>query len=91
MDNPELKSQRWRKLCDYVKRTTAPICWRCGGDIDLSLPGTHPLGWTGDHVQMRSKSPELTFDPANIRPAHHKCNSLRTSITHTGSASRKYG
>jgi len=91
LNDPELKSARWRKLCEEVKRETAPICWRCGGWIDLELSGRNPMGWSGDHIKPRSTHPHLTFVKSNIRPAHMKCNSARLGHVQTGSASRKYG
>ena len=32
-----------------------------------------------DHIVSRSRRPDLVFDPSNIQPAHHLCNSMKGS------------
>lgn len=44
-----------------------PVCWLC------HQPGADSV----DHVLSRLKYPELTWDEANMRPAHLGCNSSK--------------
>lgn len=90
-NDPALKTQRWRKLCEQIKRETAPVCWWCGKGIDLSLSGRDPMGWSADHIKPRWSHPELTFAKSNIRPAHMIHNSDRAGKAQTGKATRRYG
>lgn len=73
----ELQSGRWKKLCARLKVERPALCWYCGEPIDLALPGTHPQGWTLDHVIPRFEAPHLTWVESNLMPAHHDCNSKR--------------
>lgn len=92
MASSELKSRRWRDLCERLKRTLPPICHYCGGDIDLTLSGRDEWGWTADHLIPRHKAPHLTFDESNIRPAHNHCNSTRGDATQQNvNTSQKWG
>ena len=47
----------------YCQRVHGFTCWLCGYPID-------PSDYTVDHVQERSRRPDLTTDPSNWRPAH---------------------
>lgn len=88
--DPDLKTARWKRLREECKREMAPVCWRCGNDIDMSLPGNHKWGWTLDHVLPRWEHPELKFVKSNLKPAHHDCNSKGISPKQSNS-SRHYG
>lgn len=60
-----------------LRATAPPTCWLCHEPIDLTLPGTHPDGWTADHYVPTSRhgSNALT----NLRPAHQRCNNARNN------------
>ncbi|MBS5978045.1 HNH endonuclease [Actinomyces urogenitalis] len=66
---------RVRRLRSQVITAWGTTCWLCGGEIDLSLPRREPGGFTIDHVVPRSKGGG--DDVANLRPAHHHCNTSR--------------
>lgn len=69
----------YRTLCASVKRLGDP-CWLCGHNIDSSLPVTHRMSFTLDHVVPLSRGGSL-LDPANARSAHRMCNSRRGNRT----------
>lgn len=56
-------------------------CWRCGQAINYRLPGTHPYGPTGDHVDPVGTGGR-PLDITNVKPAHRTCN-LRHGSTLT--------
>ena len=92
MSAPELKSAEWKNLCKRLKATMAPVCCRCGGDIDLSLPGNSKWGWTADHIVPRHIAPHRIFDESNIRPAHNDCNAKHGGYyAQNVNISRKWG
>ena len=63
--------------------TNAP-CALCGEPIDYTLPASHRLALTVDHIHARwAGGPPL--DPANWQPAHLACNSSR------GASERHHG
>lgn len=49
-------------------------CNICHEPIDYSLSYPHPMSLSVEHVKPRRLFPELTWDPANWRPAHSRCN-----------------
>lgn len=76
-------SRAWKALCARLRVELPPICWLCGGDIDLGLHHLDRWAWTLDHVQPLDTHPELAMDLANLRPAHRSCNSSKGSSTST--------
>lgn len=75
---PGRNDAEWLRLSKRLKRELAPICWICGEEIDLSLPGgKHPMSWSLDHVKELSEHPELALEESNLRPAHMVHNSSR--------------
>lgn len=54
---------------------TATRCVLCGGRIDMSLPGSDPMGWTAHHLVPLARGG--TGALANLRPAHALCNDSR--------------
>lgn len=65
--------KRTHALRAHVKRTGEP-CWLCGQPIDLTLPYTHKMSFTADHVDALGNGGRLLGD---LRPAHRSCNSSR--------------
>lgn len=68
---------------EYVKRTQTLRravethglpCHLCGNPIDLTLPSTHPLSFTADHLDAIANGGHLY---GQIAPAHRRCNSRR--------------
>ena len=49
-------------------------CHLCGKPIDMSLPYTHPLAFTADHLDALANGGNLLGD---LAPAHRRCNSQR--------------
>ena len=73
---PSRTGRPWRVLTARLKMERDPVCHLCGGAIDLDLPGTHPMGWTADHLVPVALGGEV-MDPANLAPAHLLCNRKR--------------
>ncbi|MFE7717504.1 HNH endonuclease signature motif containing protein [Nocardia rhizosphaerihabitans] len=74
---PGLDHRAYRKARDRLRRESQ-VCWICGRVIDLSLPYTHPMSWTADHLIPRSKGGHLLGE---MRAAHRRCNSKRGNRT----------
>lgn len=70
-----LDHRAYRRATKRLRATNA-TCWICGTPIDRTLPYTHPMSWTADHVKPRSKGGAL-IDTTNLRAAHRRCNSAR--------------
>ena len=49
-------------------------CHLCGKPIDMTLPYTHPLAFTADHLDAIANGGNLLGD---LAPAHRRCNSRR--------------
>lgn len=50
----------------------APVCGRCGLQIDMSLPPNHKRSYTTGHRRARSRGGVASV--ANARPEHRDCN-----------------
>ena len=49
-------------------------CHLCGKPIDMTLPYTHPLAFTADHLDALANGGNLLGE---LAPAHRRCNSRR--------------
>lgn len=68
-------SAEWARLRERARRELPPVCGRCGGGIDMSLSGRHPLGPQLDHRQARAMGGEhvpKTLD--GLMLSHARCN-----------------
>lgn len=81
------QSSRRRRVCAVIlakdDNGQPPACWIC------HQPGADSV----DHVLSRSRYPDLTWDEANMRPAHRDCNSSKGARANTrdiGSRSRRW-
>lgn len=63
---------RLRQARVLVVNRDGNACRRCGGRIDLSLPGSHPDGLTLGHIMPASKGG--TDELANLAAEHRRCN-----------------
>lgn len=80
-----LRSSAWQKLRDTFRRSCAAEdapCWICRQRIDYSIRNQrgerpNPDAFEADHLYPRATHPELALDPANLRPAHIRCNRSR--------------
>jgi 5-methylcytosine-specific restriction endonuclease McrA len=73
-------TRNFRRLALNLRSQRLP-CSLCGQPIDYTAePGT-PNSFTVDHVKPRSTHPHLAEDPANLRAAHHRCNTGRGTKT----------
>jgi 5-methylcytosine-specific restriction endonuclease McrA len=85
-------SQRWHRREDKKRRGRNHIrtsvrqavyardqgfCQLCGEQVDLTLPHTHPMGPTVDHIECRSWVLIPDHTERNLRLAHRSCNSSR--------------
>jgi 5-methylcytosine-specific restriction endonuclease McrA len=65
----------WRRIRAEVLASNS-VCWLCGHPIDLTLPATHAMSATVDHVVSLAAG----GDPRgaeNLKPAHRRCNSRK--------------
>jgi 5-methylcytosine-specific restriction endonuclease McrA len=69
------RTRQWR---DLAKAACPPgsVCYRCRKPILFGLRHGHPLGPSADHVIALDRG-GAPFDPANIAPCHHGCNSAK--------------
>ena len=74
--DPFYQSKDWWKLRSQVKakwqREGLP-CGICNKPIDWS---ERPIA---DHIEPRSKRPDLEYTPSNIQYLHHACHSMKTN------------
>lgn len=80
-------SRRYRTLRITWLRTADPTCALCGGDIDITLPGTHPWGPTVEHtvpvrtiLAMTDTWPDalaMACDTSLWAMAHARCQQLQ--------------
>lgn len=73
-----MASNRGRTGPDYDRVRAIVIarddaCHICRRPVDKTLPGTHPLGPTLDHVTPLDAGGSM-LDLANCRLAHRRCN-----------------
>jgi hypothetical protein len=86
MSNPKTAyaSRQWRALCEQAYRTYGYICYGCHEPIDPTLPPTHRLGRTVDHlnpvITHGTQLPRLE----DVRPMHRACNTSRENDRRRG-------
>ena len=79
-DNPRRRNgHRRNQLRDKVARMGLP-CALCGRPIDYTLPPGHPWCYELDEIIPVSKGGN-PLDPANVQPAHRRCNQLKGNGT----------
>jgi len=77
---PVIQPWEGRRRADALRRVKADgqrhnkPCCLCGTEIDYSLDYPHPMSCSVEHVKQRAFHPELTWDPANWKPCHLRCN-----------------
>ncbi len=62
---------RWKEI--------SRVCYLCGHWIPDGLPRNHPLEYTVDHIDPRSKGGPPTME--NTAPSHRRCNSQKGTKT----------
>jgi len=69
------RTRQWR---DLAKAACPPgsVCMLCRKPIVFGLRHGHPLGPSADHIIPLDRG-GAPFDPTNIGPAHHGCNSAK--------------
>lgn len=97
--NAGRSGRRWNRLKAEVYARRGPCC-RCGQPIDYELPYLdaatglpNPQAKSVDHYPYpRSTHPHLAEDPANLAPAHRRCNlsAGNRSTAPTGITSRHW-
>lgn len=65
------------------------ICGICGKPVDKSLPGTHPLGPTIDHIIPIAKGGH-PGDISNLQLAHRACNRQKSDKVTQGESDDAY-
>jgi 5-methylcytosine-specific restriction endonuclease McrA len=66
-----------KKIATAIVKRMPMVCHLCGGPIDPSLRFPDPASLTVDHVVPVSRGGNMT-DAANLRPAHFRCNRLKS-------------
>jgi 5-methylcytosine-specific restriction endonuclease McrA len=64
----------WARIKANWKRISW-VCYLCGHQIPRGVPFNHPLAYTVDHIDARSRGGPPTMD--NTAPAHRRCNSRK--------------
>lgn len=67
----------WQRLQAQVYAEETQ-CWWCRKWVDQTLPRTHPMGRTVDHVVPLWLGGE-PLDRSNVRLAHRRCNTIRNN------------
>lgn len=79
----------WQNTRNFVlRRDRGNPCARCGGPIDFSLPSTHHLGWTIDHMGIRVEDC-VGLTKGNARRRLHDVNQLSISHKRCNSADNR--
>lgn len=68
---------RWQLLTRQAHKVYTPTCHICRQPIDETLPATHPMSWTLDHLDPRATHGTQTPNIERVRPAHRSCNTRR--------------
>lgn len=76
---------KYRKQRAHMLRISDPVCWLCGGEIDMTLRFPHPYSAEADHVQPVSRGGD-NLGP--LKPAHRICNTRRGNDDGTGRTRR---
>jgi 5-methylcytosine-specific restriction endonuclease McrA len=71
--------RKWQLLCAEAWRVYQPVCWICGHRIDRSLPKSHRLSGTIDHLDPIKHNGDHVPHISRVRPAHRSCNTSRSS------------
>lgn len=66
----------WRTLRNQVYREETH-CWVCGMWVEQSLPKTHPMSRTVDHLIPVARGGAGIPDRSGVRLAHRRCNGKR--------------
>lgn len=66
----------WRVQAQVFAEETR--CWLCRKFVDQSLPRTHPMSRTVDHVRELWQGGD-PVDRANCRLSHRRCNSAKSN------------
>ena len=68
---------RWRRLKVEAKSSLPPVCFRCGGAVDLDLPANQQMGPHLDHKLplAQLEGTEISpYDMENLAWSHNVCN-----------------
>ena len=85
-------SAQWQQLRRRALRELPPYCGRCGGFIDLSLPGKHPLGPQLDHQHARALGGEHVPQSLDgLMLSHARCNARHGQAIKTARESQRKG
>lgn len=71
---------RRREALFRTTRTNNTPCHLCGKPFDFSLPYTHPMSLTADHLDPVANGGSMI---GPLAPAHRSCNSRKGKKTNT--------
>ena len=93
-DVPRWAGERMQKVVAEQKRIHAhrnSRCYLCLEPIDYKAGPDDPMRFSVEHRIPRSVRPDLTWDTANMEPAHMRCNKRRMKpIAPLGTTSRDW-
>lgn len=94
MDTHGRSTRRFRQLSEHLRAQRLP-CWICGQAIDYTIERgmNDPNEFTVDHALSRKGHLDMAEDPANLKPAHRRCNSSKGTgqeRTNLGAPSRAW-
>lgn len=69
--------RRFKELAKRLRRERPAVCHLCTDRIDLTLPATHRMSWTLDHISPLDEGKFDPWDESNLAPAHRSCNSRK--------------
>jgi len=78
---PGRQGSRWRRAqaeCMHAGAMNNTPCWLCGQPINYEMTKVlhlHPLAGTAHHIVGLAEGGD-PLDPANLVPAHRRCNSV---------------
>jgi 5-methylcytosine-specific restriction endonuclease McrA len=71
---PQYRGKAWAEIRRYVLERDGWVCQICKGAIDPHARARTPRAPVVDHV-IACSAGGAWHDPANLRAAHHSCNS----------------
>ena len=71
---PTVYSSQWRALVQQCREYHEAVCYFCGGEIDMTLPGRHQWSCEVHHPNARAFGGDTIVPVDELRLAHKSCN-----------------
>ena len=69
-----INGSRWRALVEQARNYHEPVCYFCGGEIDMTLPGRHQWSCEVHHLNARAFGGPTIVPIDELALAHKSCN-----------------